>query len=153
MVPASVRSKPLPSSSTTRSASGPLPGRGGAVGCCPPAQPAGTGQVHDQVQPAGLDVEELAVPGTPSTSGPPSAVSGGSNVLSTLKATGIDAGERMARQPLAQVADQRLHLGQLGHATSVPQHRPVRAGRSVPHPRTTPGCGGRPSPLLSLLSL
>ena len=92
-VPASVRSKPLsgpPSNSGARcrrSASGPLPGRGGAGGqVVAPLQPAGPGQVHDQVQPIDVEVQELAVAARSGTVSPNNADTGGSNVLTALNA-------------------------------------------------------------------
>ena len=62
MVPASVRSKPEPSSRRTRSAIGDLPG---LMTVCRqlvvPAEPPGASQVEDEVQPADVEVDELAV--------------------------------------------------------------------------------------------
>lgn len=88
-VPASVRSKPPPPSSTRRSASGPLPGRGGCSGkeSCQRSQLTRARWVTRWSSPMrrarNLPWRAVVPAGCPSR-----AVSGGSYVLSTLTASG-----------------------------------------------------------------
>ena len=120
-VPASVRLKPDPSSRRRRSASGPLPGRAGAVGqLVAPAQPAGPRQVEDQVQPLGGDVDELAVPGDVVDLQAPQGRERRVVGLQRAERGELDVGDGVADAALAQEPRERLDLGHLRHGSSVP---------------------------------
>ena len=112
-----MRSKPEPSSSRTRKASGPLPGLGGAGGqVVAPAQPAGAGQVHDQVQaPVGGHVEELAVP---ADAGDHVAGERGQRRVERLQDRErgrVGPGDGVSGGVLAQEGGQRLYFRQFRH--------------------------------------
>jgi hypothetical protein len=80
--------------------------------------------VQDQVGAGRVDVEELAVPGDAVDER--TAERGDRRVvgLQAAERSDVDADDGAVAQPLGQVARQRLHLGQLGHGSSVPSGVP-----------------------------
>ena len=119
----------MPSSKVTRSASGPLPGRGGAAGCAFfQRQPATAGQMHRQVQPADLEVEELAVPLHPVDGHPVQGVRRRVVRLEHVDRHGVHPGHRVSDRAVAQDVDEGLHLGEFRHRPSVPRRRPITGG-------------------------
>jgi hypothetical protein len=92
-------------------------GRGDRVAV---VQPAGPGQVDDQVQVAGDDVEELP---EPPGSGDLLTVQRGRRRVEGLQRADrgdVDPLDATTDHPLAQVRRERLDLRQFGHATTVP---------------------------------
>ena len=122
-VPASVRSKPGPptSSRCSRNSSGPLPGFGGVTGGgVVPAQPARPGQVGDQVQRVvgpveELDGEELPVARRAGDDPPDQRLHRRVEGLDRAHRRDVHARDRAVEGVLAQVVRERLDLGQLGH--------------------------------------
>ena len=89
-----------------------------------PVQPAGPRQVDDEVQAGDVEVEELAVP---AGTGDLEAAERAQRRVERLDR--LDRGEVGPRQDaadgvLAQERGQRLHLGQLGHPTIIPEGGP-----------------------------
>ena len=80
-----------------------------------PADPAGAGEVDDQVRPARGDVEELAVPGDVLDERAVQRVQRRVEGLQRAEGRQVDAGDRAVDEPAPQVQGQRFHLGQLGH--------------------------------------
>ena len=114
-------SRPDWSSSTTRAASGFLPpGRGGSVGTSSfqRIQPAAR-QVHDQVQPADADVEELAVPRDVVDQQPLERAQRRVEGLERAERRDVHRRDRVAVEPAPEVEGQGFHLGQLGHPRSL----------------------------------
>ena len=99
-----------------------------------PAQPAGPGQVGDQVQPGDVQVEELAVPGHAGDLEP--LQRGHRRVVGLQHAEGgeVDAGHDPPDGTLGQEGDQRLHLGKLRHVSSVPHRSSPDSAESCPAP-------------------
>ena len=80
-----------------------------------PADPAGPGEVHDEVQAGGLDVEELAVPGDVVDQ---RALERGQRRVEGLQGAerrDVDLRDGVPVQPAPQIEGQGFHLGQLGH--------------------------------------
>ena len=122
LVPASVMSSPLPSSRTTRTASGDLLlGRGGTGRqLVAPADPAGAGEVEDQVETGRLDVEELAVPGDVVDQRALERLHRRVERLQGAERDDVDPADGMTVEPALQIEGQRFHLGQLRHHPSMP---------------------------------
>src|SRR5262249_39472884 len=100
-------------------------------------QPAGSGQMDDEVQVTDDDVEELAVP---SGAGDlPTVQGGGRRVEGLHRADGghVDPLDAVTDDTLAQVRGERLDLRQLGHGPTVPSvitaRLRARSGASPPH--------------------
>ena len=82
-----------------------------------PAEPPGPREVHDEVEPVELDVEELPVP--PGTRDEASGERGQRRVegLERGHAREVDPGDGARERVRAQVLGEGLHLGQLGHGS------------------------------------
>ncbi len=140
-VPASVRSNPPPPRRTTRSASGPLPGRGGCAGrvSCQRSQPARARWVTRWSSPIrrarNLPYRAVAPAGCPSR-----AVRGGSYVLSTLTASGRT---RSTTRPVRCSSRYSRRASTSGSSGMVPACRRLRRNASWARGRgTRPGPGG-----------
>lgn len=128
-VPASVRSKPAAAGQRDAQGERALAGfrRGGGQGVVP-AQPARAGEVYAQVQPVGVDVEELAVPGDTGDGAP--GQRGVRRVVGLQDADrdGQDIRDLPPDQLVGQEVPQRLDFGQFRHTyQGAPAGRPQRA--------------------------
>ena len=73
----------------------------------------------DQVEPADVDVQELAVPGDVLDQQPLERPQRRVEGLERAERRDVHGGDRMAVQPAPEVEGQGFHLGQLGHPRSL----------------------------------
>jgi hypothetical protein len=85
-----------------------------------PVQPAGPGQMDDEVHARDVEVEELAVPARAGDLQPAQRGEGRVEGLDRLHGGEIRPRQDMADGVLAEERGQRLHLGQLGHPPMIP---------------------------------
>ncbi len=120
LVPASVRSKPVSSSSTTRAAIVDFEdGFGGSAGTDASSGSSPLEQVGDQVQAAGADVEVLAVATYVVDEG---AVERGERRIEGLEGSELgemDRGDGVPVEASPEILGERLDLGKFRHASTL----------------------------------